>query len=110
MAALEQHEFPGNVRELENRVQRALLVCRDGRIVPADLGLDGTRQGVPPTSPSSRPPEAFGSDNERRMIEEALLRASGVVSRAASELGLSRQALYRRMERLGIELERRPKA
>jgi DNA-binding NtrC family response regulator len=44
---------------------------------------------------------------EREAIEAALERARGVVSRAAAELGLSRQALYRRMERLGIELERR---
>ena len=44
---------------------------------------------------------------ERDAIETALGRAQGVVSRAANELGLSRQALYRRMERLGIELERR---
>ena len=42
-------------------------------------------------------------------IEEALLKAGGVVSKAAAEMGLSRQALYRRMERLGIVLERRPK-
>jgi DNA-binding NtrC family response regulator len=49
------------------------------------------------------------SNAERQMIEAALVRARGVVSRAASELGLSRQALYRRMERLGIEIERRPK-
>ena len=48
-------------------------------------------------------------DPERASIEEALLKASGVVSKAAAEMGLSRQALYRRMERLGIVLERRPK-
>jgi transcriptional regulator with PAS, ATPase and Fis domain len=48
-------------------------------------------------------------DSERATIEEALLRASGVVSKAAAELRMSRQALYRRMERLAIVLERRPK-
>ena len=47
---------------------------------------------------------------ERELVEQALVRARGVVSRAAAELGLSRQALYRLMERLDIELERRPKS
>ncbi|HYO94569.1 MAG TPA: helix-turn-helix domain-containing protein, partial [Polyangiaceae bacterium] len=60
------------------------------------------------SSPPSRPSPA-GGEGERQSIEQALVRAHGVVSRAATELGLSRQALYRRMERLGIELERRPK-
>jgi transcriptional regulator of acetoin/glycerol metabolism len=49
------------------------------------------------------------SEAERAAIEEALLRAGGVVAKAAAEMGLSRQALYRRMERLGIVMERRPK-
>ena len=43
------------------------------------------------------------------MIEEALVRAGGIVSKAAADLGMSRQALYRRMERLDITLERRPR-
>ena len=112
--ALEQHEWPGNVRELENRIQRALLVSEGGRISPRDLGLDGA-----PGSASSRvtslprpsaDPERAPSAEERQEVETALVRAHGVVSRAAAELGVSRQALYRRMERLGIELERRPKA
>jgi DNA-binding NtrC family response regulator len=46
---------------------------------------------------------------ERASIEEALIRAGGVVAKAAAEMGLSRQALYRRMERLDIVLERRPR-
>jgi DNA-binding NtrC family response regulator len=113
--ALEQHEWPGNVRELENRIQRALLVSEGGRISPKDLGIDAGAPGVPSArvSPQPRPsvePEQAPSAEERQEIETALVRAHGVVSRAAAELGVSRQALYRRMERLGIELERRPKA
>jgi transcriptional regulator of acetoin/glycerol metabolism len=49
------------------------------------------------------------ADSERAGIEDALVRAGGVVAKAAAEMGLSRQALYRRMERLGIVMERRPK-
>jgi DNA-binding NtrC family response regulator len=118
-AALERHDWPGNVRELENRVQRAVLVCRGGPIGIADLGLDERAQpshseppvaapsGVPSVAPSDPPLTGTLSEVEREAIHGALGRARGVVSRAAAELGLSRQALYRRMERLGIEMERR---
>jgi DNA-binding NtrC family response regulator len=111
LAALEQHDWPGNVRELENRIQRALLVCLDGVISPKDLGLEPNAH--PPRARSAPPvarPGAAPGDAERQTVEAALLRARGVVSQAAAELGLSRQALYRRMERLGIEIERRPRA
>lgn len=108
VVALEAHDFPGNVRELENRIQRALLV-RSGdvlRAVDLDLGGRTTDSGQPAAAERAADPLA---DAERQVIERALLEAKGVVSKAAAELGLSRQALYRRMERLGIELERRPK-
>jgi DNA-binding NtrC family response regulator len=110
--ALLDHEWPGNVRELENRIQRAMLVRKDATLVAEDLGLDASV--VPPSSSStarssspSIPPA--GHDAERAEVEQAIIDAKGVISRAAARLGLSRQALYRRMERLGIELERRPK-
>jgi DNA-binding NtrC family response regulator len=106
-AALLAHTWPGNVRELMNRVQRATLVAGGSVLTEADLGL-APGQEAPWHSPS--PPAGAASDDpERRRIEQALLQAGGMVSKAASRLGLSRQALYRRMERLGIVLERRPK-
>lgn len=110
LAALEQHDWPGNVRELENRIQRALLVCVGGVITPKDLGLESNTH-LPRARSSTPSPEqgAAPEHAERRVVEAALLRARGVVSQAAAELGLSRQALYRRMERLGLEIERRPK-
>lgn len=109
--ALEQHEWPGNVRELENRIQRALLVCRDGVITPKDLGFEPNTQAARVRSvPPAPRPGAAPEEAERQSLEAALLRARGVVSQAAAELGLSRQALYRRMERLGLEIERRPRA
>jgi DNA-binding NtrC family response regulator len=116
LEALQHHDWSGNVRELDNRVQRAALVCQDGSIRPRDLGLDAASAGVARAETSAEPsPERTSavpvsgtlSDVERETIEGALGRAQGVVSRAANELGVSRQALYRRMERLGIELERR---
>jgi DNA-binding NtrC family response regulator len=106
--ALLAYEWPGNVRELENRIQRATLVCTSGTIQPVDLGL-----GTTPTPRSVEVPAQVENPNlgpEHVAISDALVRASGVVSKAAADLGMSRQALYRRMERLDIVLERRPKS
>ena len=91
--ALLKHTWPGNVRELKNSIQRACLLNPDRPISAADLGL------------SSLNASARSSDNEpdKAAIEQALAQANGVVSRAASSLGLSRQALYRRMERFDIQ-------
>jgi DNA-binding NtrC family response regulator len=108
--ALERHDWPGNVRELENRIQRAVLVRKSGTIGIGDLGLDeraSVRPSAPPPAPDLAPHSGTLSEVEHEAIQAALARARGVVSRAASELGLSRQALYRKMERLGIEIERR---
>jgi DNA-binding NtrC family response regulator len=92
--ALRTHRWPGNVRELRNTIQRAALLGRGAVLGAADLGLAVASE-----------PVAAGSVDEpdRGAIEAALQRSGGVVSQAAAELGLSRQALYRRLERLGVE-------
>jgi DNA-binding NtrC family response regulator len=100
--ALERHEWPGNVRELQNRIQRASLIARDGVITPETLDL----MSAPP-APSKPVVETPPDDPERAAITEALERHQGVVAKAAAELGMSRQALYRRMERLHISVERK---
>ncbi len=115
--ALLGHAWPGNVRELGNRIQRAVLVGSGRRVTAHDLGL---AVALAPSSPSApaRPPEAptrgdgnetAGDIEERRQVEEALEAAAGVVAKAAAELGISRQALYRKMRRLGLAVERRIK-
>ncbi|HEY8926821.1 MAG TPA: sigma-54 dependent transcriptional regulator [Polyangia bacterium] len=138
-AALVNHEFSGNVRELQNRIQRAVLVEVSDVVTAGDLGLpvggangrvetprrmtpalplgtlaSGNGGMAPPASASGAgapraAPADPASEQERAGIEEALVRAGGVVAKAAAEMGLSRQALYRRMERLGIVMERRPR-
>ena len=89
-AALLAHPWPGNVRELKNVMARANLLSSGDTITVADLGL-----------PAASLP-AQDLDPDRDAIVGALARAGGVVAQAANELGLSRQALYRRMERLAI--------
>ncbi len=96
-ASLQRHAWPGNVRELKNSMQRASLLSSGPVISPADLGLASAP--VPAGSANAVTTE---SEPDRESIEQALARAAGVVSQAATELGLSRQALYRRMDRLGI--------
>jgi len=101
--ALLAHSWEGNVRELQNRVQRAMLVSEGPLLSAADLGLEVGDEK--PRATLSTPDDL----HERRQVEQALLDARGVVARAAEELGVSRQALYRKMVRLGIVLERRPR-
>ncbi len=90
--ALLAHAWPGNVRELRNTLQRGALLARNDSITAAELGLPQ------PFSASS----ASAEEPDREAIEAALARHGGVMTQAAHELGLSRQALYRRLERLGI--------
>ena len=99
--ALLAHPWPGNVRELENRVKRAVLVTDRALITPADLGLTMTA-----STPKVETPSTI-DDAERAELERVLRDAGGMVSKAAAALGISRQALYRRMNRAGLELEKR---
>lgn len=90
--ALLHHGWPGNVRELRNQIQRALLLAADSVIEAGDLNL--------PRDEARRPAEP-----DAQCIRETLERHAGVVAMAARELGLSRQALYRRMEKHGLRGE-----
>jgi DNA-binding NtrC family response regulator len=91
-AALAAHDWPGNVRELRNSIERAKLLARDRIVTAADLNLPV----------ATRAPTRELDNVSREVIEATLREASGNVSRAAQSLGLSRQALYRRMERYGL--------
>ena len=90
--ALLTYPWPGNVRELKNAIERAALLSGGGPITPELLNL--------PTMVGS--PSRNLDEPSRESVEAALVKADGVVSRAAQSLGLSRQALYRRIERYGL--------
>ena len=101
--ALLAHGWPGNVRELKNVMLRACLLAAGSVINAADLGLPALRAGLPaPATLAMQATLALDAEPDRLLIQAALARANGIVAQAAAELGLSRQALYRRMERLGI--------
>jgi transcriptional regulator of acetoin/glycerol metabolism len=79
-------------------MQRASLLAKGNVLSSVDLGLPATGAS----------PVAVEIELDKESIEQALTRAAGVVSQAAAELGLSRQALYRRMDRLGISRSSQP--
>jgi DNA-binding NtrC family response regulator len=96
LQVLTQHTWPGNVRELEHTLERAVLMCRTGQIQPADLGLGVARSQLQNLE------ELSLESVETILIRKALQRFQGNVSQAAEALGLSRGALYRRMEKYGL--------
>ena len=96
LSALRRYGWPGNVRELNHVVERAVLMSRGRTIGPADLRLDGGQ--MPGSSERSMTLEAI----ELEAIRAALARHAGNVVGAADELGVSRSALYRRMEKFGL--------
>ncbi len=93
MEALIGHSWPGNVRELEHAVERAVLMARGSCIEAADLGLGRRPDG------SVMIEDLTLEEAERILIDKALERHQGNVSKAAEALGLSRSALYRRLQR-----------
>ena len=91
LRSLRAHPFPGNVRELDHVIERAVLMARGSVIQTADLCLPTVRGTI------SRLDEMSLEEVERLLIQKALARAGGNVNAAAESLGLSRSALYRRI-------------
>jgi DNA-binding NtrC family response regulator len=89
-----EHPWPGNVRELEHAVERAVLMCSTTSISRGDLTLEAPAQ--------ASIEDMSIEDVEALLIRKALDRFDGNVSRAAELLGLSRSALYRRMQRYSV--------
>jgi two-component system response regulator AtoC len=100
VAALQAYDFPGNVRELRNLLERAAILARGPRIEVRDL---------PPLAPSVASPEGGGDlrsqldQLERTLVARALADAGGVQAEAARRLGVSRSHLSYRLKRLGLD-------
>ncbi len=98
-AALEkmrEHPWPGNVRELDHAIERAVLMGTSDQVHPGDLGLEAERASA------GKIEEMSLEEVECLLIKKALARHSGNISHAADALGLSRSALYRRMQKYGL--------
>jgi DNA-binding NtrC family response regulator len=95
LRALETHPWPGNVRELDHTIERAALLATGNRVAAGDLGLR-------PVGPSAALDDMPLDQVERVLIRKALDRYGGNVSHAAKALGLSRSALYRRLQQHGF--------
>jgi DNA-binding NtrC family response regulator len=96
--ALRHHLWPGNVRELDHVIERAVLMSPGNIVTAFDLALEAT----PDARMSARLEEMSLEDAERLLIKKALARFEGNANRAAEALGLSRSALYRRLQKYGL--------
>ncbi len=93
---LHDFDWPGNVRQLENEIQRAVLMCESGAIEPSDLSITA------PGEAGTEGPLTMLENVERDAIRQALVRARGNKTVAAAELGVTRQTLYNKIRRYGI--------
>ena len=96
MQLLLEHSWPGNVRELDHAIERAVLMAQGPLVRPSDLGLRASRDG------GGRLEDMGLEEVECFLIKKAMTRYDGNVSQAAKALGLSRSALYRRLQRYGL--------
>ena len=95
--AIKSYRWPGNVRELENRIKRAVIMAESKRITPADLELDSPYEKY-----HGKGLREAREALEREIIERALARNKGNVTRTSAELGVSRPTLYELIERYGL--------
>ena len=96
MQQMLQYPWPGNVRELEHTVERAVLLARGEEIEPANLAIAAARSSAPNFENMSI------DEVEALLIRKVLRRCDGNISQASEALGLSRAALYRRIEKYGL--------
>jgi len=100
MAALEAHGYPGNVRELENAVEHAFVLCRGGLIEPEHLPASIAEKARGAAPLASAP--ATLEEMEKALISRALRRHEGNKTKAAEQLGIHKSTLYRKLDRYGI--------
>jgi len=102
MQVLLNYDYPGNVRELENILEHAMIICRETMIQPDHLPdyVRQRRQPITALKPAANPAEP--NDRERRRVLAALKKTGGHRRKAAQELGMERTTLWRKMKKYGI--------
>ena len=98
-----RYDYPGNGRELENIIERAVVLTRDGIISPGDLPLTLRDPAEPPATPGSL--TAAVEELERRLIRDALEQAAGVQTRAAELLGISERVLRYKLKKHSLSAD-----
>ncbi|TAH44027.1 MAG: sigma-54-dependent Fis family transcriptional regulator, partial [Gammaproteobacteria bacterium] len=103
--AMQAYAWPGNVRELSHAIERAVLMAGGDQLDAAALNLKAgsVAVGVGAMGPAAVGGQVTVEEAEKQMVRQALEKTGGNIQRAATLLGLSRPALYRRMEKYGIE-------
>jgi two-component system NtrC family response regulator len=102
--AIETHSWPGNIRELENRIKRAVIMTDGVKVAPADLELVS-----PYAKYEGRGLKEAREGLEKVLIRQALTRNKGNLTRTASDLAISRPTLYQLIQKLGIGKEKKLK-
>jgi two-component system response regulator AtoC len=109
---MEAYEWPGNIRELQNCVERAVIVAKNGRVDVGDLSQD---LHLPAAKGNAREADSIPPDLdaeleriERRFVLDALQKTNGVQVQAAELLGITERSLWHRVKKLGINIVKRP--
>ena len=103
LPALAAADWPGNVRALRHAVERAVILGGEAPLLPQDFGVEPTARAIPAPTLAPAGADDLNLDRvERRLVETALRKHGYNISAAAAELGLSRAALYRRLEKHGL--------
>jgi DNA-binding NtrC family response regulator len=92
---LKKHHWPGNIREFQHAVERAVILCNEGHITIKDFHFPDQRVKAVETTTNL-------TELERKTIAEAIRKNNGNMSKAAKELGLGRTTLYRKIEKYGL--------
>lgn len=98
LKTIESYDWPGNIREMENRIKRAVIMAEGTKLTSEDLEL-----GSPYAKYEGRALKDAREELERELVTRALAKHKGKITQAAAELGISRPTLYELMEKLGIE-------
>ena len=97
---LESYSWPGNIRELQHVVERAVIMCDGAEITSNDVQLSSAKSTE--QTATNAPDNVDLETMERNLVKRAIDKYQGNISKAAAELGLTRAALYRRMEKFGL--------
>ena len=100
MSRMNKHSWPGNIRELQHSLERAIILSNSSVLQPEDFNFSAS---VPKETDQQLNLDQYNLDEvEKLLIRKVLKKYNGNITQAASELGLTRSSLYRRLEKHGL--------